>query len=113
MTSGSDDWTNELFRSVLGRSSVLLPFSDAVARHLNRFREDRVAATAIVEKLALILTAARDPAQPLPVDVLRERPVLVARFFQNADMLPAGAREAARVARLVITAMESLDAEAG
>ena len=58
MTSGSDDWTNELFRSVLGRSSVLLPFADAVARHLNRFR-------------------------------------------------------AARVARLVITAMESLDAEAG
>jgi hypothetical protein len=113
MTSGSDDRMRELFTTVLGGGSVLLPFAEAVVRHLNRFREDRVAANVIVEKVAYILAAAGDFGQPLPVELLLERPELLASFFQNADLLPAGAPEAARVARLVITAMESLDAEAG
>ena len=108
-----DEPTKRVITGLLGRESVLLPFAEAVVRHLTRFQEDGREAIAVTEKVGRILSTARDPERSLPVEVLRDSPELLASFFQNADLLPARAPEAARVAHLVMITVESLDTRAG
>jgi hypothetical protein len=108
MRTVPDEGRQRVITEVLGEDSALLPFAEAVVHHLTRFR-DRAEASVIAAKVAKVLADTRDPEKAMPVDALRDWPELLASFFQNADLLPTGAPEGARVARLVMSAVESLD----
>jgi hypothetical protein len=106
MTDDHDARTSELLRIALTGSSPLLPFAEAVARHLRASGAASIDGDDLVNSAVELLRLVQEDDQPLPARRLAESPVLMASFFQNADLLPPAAPETARIGALVLKAME-------
>jgi hypothetical protein len=96
----------ELLRVMLTDSSPLLPFAEAVLRHLRGSGAAPVGYDDLVSSALEILRAIHEDDQQLPAKRLARLPALMASFFQNADLLPPSAPETTRLAALVANAME-------
>jgi hypothetical protein len=96
-----------LLRAALGTHSPLLPFAEAVVRHLSTTSHAGESPVRIAELLLGIV----DPvtSSDRAIDDLARSPAMLASFFQNADLLAPGSPEATRVAGLVLGAMDLLE----
>jgi hypothetical protein len=103
-----DERNHELLRVMLSEQPALLPFANAVVLHLTR-SADAAFGPSVVAQVATVLTAAGGEGDALAVRTLSASPELLASFFQNADLLPTGTPEAAKIAGFVVSAIESID----
>ncbi|MEX2569729.1 MAG: hypothetical protein WD737_00385 [Gemmatimonadota bacterium] len=107
MTRELDTESTVLLRTLLGETSPLLPFAEAVVLHLC-MPPARIGAPADV--IAVVAEMLNEEALAGSDAEVRRRirahPQVLASFFQNADLLEHHTAEAALVGRMVMAALE-------
>ncbi len=106
MTRDPERFIEEIFHVILSPASPLLPFASAVVKHLRGSGALVENGDDLVNRVVELLRAVQDGDEVLPAALLADSPVLIASFFQNADLLPPAAPETARLGALLLDVME-------
>lgn len=104
----SEPGVSDLLRVLLGTESRVLPFAVAVATQLSAGDTAETSTASAVAMVAGVLEPMLDGGEPPEVGLLLAQPVLLASFFQNADLLDPEDPVTAEIASLVMAAMERL-----